>query len=107
MTPRALTRLETPGAHVRQRSIGRYEAEKKDAEISEPLLEAPETSTVLVASRQPGLITLALVWVATVVVTSLCTFLLVRRPSVDYGSLANGFDTELSTSVVPSVAVSF
>lgn len=90
--------LQTPRGHVRQRStasIGPYEAEKKDITAEEPLLE--DEVTIHVPSRRQSITTpLALIWAASLVLTSLSTYLLTPRSGGgELGAFAKGYATEL------------
>ncbi len=89
--------LQAPGTHVRQRSITRYDSERKDTQAAEPLLNEIEISP-LPARKATKYTTLALtvLWAASLVLTALCTYLLTgRAESQPYGTFEGGFTTDL------------
>ncbi|KAK0253919.1 hypothetical protein LTR91_013529 [Friedmanniomyces endolithicus] len=92
--------LQAPGTHVRQRSITRYDSERKDTQASEPLLDEVEFSPLPARkATKYTTLTLTVLWAASLVLTALCTYLLTGRASSQpFGSFERGFATDLESA---------
>lgn len=90
------TMLSPPRGHVRQRSVGKIETNERDVQAAEPLLEGKEVDHPPPPRMKSDRKAIIALWVLSVVLSSLVTYLLVR-PQVNesVGSLQTGYDTEL------------
>lgn len=89
-----------PRGHVRQRSFAK--SEKQEPQDVEPLLDESKDAanvSILFQRRSTSTAALAILWVASLALASLCTYVLTRTSSTSsLGSFAAGYKTELGGS---------